>query len=187
MHILKHAVLVIRGPDTKILLVSIVPGPWKIRHIQLALQELQLEIEADHDVQIVGDLICEHSYQRGRNGVCRAVDVIQRGAIELRRKTLLEVGEQPRKESLASTDDVEAAVPEALTSGSFFFADIERNQVDATGLTLLRALAREGEGAVIDRSDLARRAGVPDDELDRAVRNMLRREVIEQIKDGYGF
>ncbi|MEQ9624932.1 MAG: hypothetical protein RLO37_23715 [Coleofasciculus chthonoplastes F1-TOW-03] len=31
---------------------------------------------------------------------------------------------------LATVVDVEAAIPEALSSGSFFFADIERNQVD---------------------------------------------------------
>jgi hypothetical protein len=96
--------------------------------------------------------------------------------------------QEPAARRLASADDVEAAVPEALTSGSFFFADIERNQVDATGLTLLRALARQGEGAVIDRAGLARHAGLPDDdELDQSVTNMLRREVIEQTKDGYGF
>jgi hypothetical protein len=33
---------------------------------------------------------------------------------------------------------VKAAVPEALSHGSFFFADIQQNQVDAAGLALLR-------------------------------------------------
>jgi len=44
---------------------------------------------------------------------------------------------------------VEAAIPEALSSGSFFFADIQNNQVDAAGLAILRFLAAQGEGAIV--------------------------------------
>ena len=56
---------------------------------------------------------------------------------------------------LARLADVEAAAKEALSHGSFFFADIERNQVDADGLALLRTLAAQGEGAAMSREQLA--------------------------------
>lgn len=39
---------------------------------------------------------------------------------------------------LATVADVEAAILEALRSGSMFFIDIERNQVDAHALAVLR-------------------------------------------------
>ncbi|MCP4534763.1 MAG: ATP-binding protein, partial [Delftia sp.] len=57
----------------------------------------------------------------------------------------------PNVRRLASLDDVEAAAPEALGHGSFFFADIERNQVNTVELALLRFLAAQGEGAVTGR------------------------------------
>jgi len=88
-----------------------------------------------------------------------------------------------RKASLA---DVEAAVPEALSHGSFFFADIERNQVDDLGLALLRSMAAGGERAVVNRKELARQ--FPDgDELDRGLELLARRELIERAGEGYRF
>jgi len=87
---------------------------------------------------------------------------------------------------LARLDDVEAAVPEALSHGSFFFADIERNQVNAAELALLRFLAAQGERAVISQTALTRR--FPDeDELDRALDWLMRRELIERENEGYRF
>jgi hypothetical protein len=50
--------------------------------------------------------------------------------------------EQPPPDRwLARLVDVEAAVPRALSTGSLFFVDIARNQVDAAGLALLQCLA----------------------------------------------
>lgn len=81
--------------------------------------------------------------------------------------------------------DVEQVVPEALSSGSvFFFADIERNQVNADGLELLRFLAEKGEGATISKKVLSRQ--FPDN-LDSSLNLLLRRELIEQVGDGYRF
>jgi len=79
---------------------------------------------------------------------------------------------------------VGAAVPEALSHGSFFFADIQQNQVDAAGLALLRFLAAQGEGAVVSREDLARQFP---DELDRTLDLLTRRELIEPANGGYRF
>ncbi len=63
---------------------------------------------------------------------------------------------------LARLADVETAAAEALSHGSYFFADIERNQVDANGLALLRALAVQGEGIAMSREQLV--AQLPDPE-----------------------
>jgi hypothetical protein len=92
--------------------------------------------------------------------------------------------QQPSLCRLASLMDVEAAVPEVLSSGSLFFADIQRNQVDAAGLMLLRFLAARGEGATIDRETLALRVG----SYMRATLDLLvRRELIEAVEGGYRF
>jgi len=85
---------------------------------------------------------------------------------------------------LATVADVEAAVPEALSSGSFFFADIERNQVDELGLAILRFLAVQGEGVSIGKAELSREFP---DRLNPTLNLLLRRELIEAVGDGYGF
>jgi hypothetical protein len=92
----------------------------------------------------------------------------------------------PAVRRLARLSDVEAAVPEALSSGSFFFADIERNQVDASGLALLRFMAAQGEGAVVSPEDLA--SQLPDgDDLDQALVLLTQRELIEAADGGCRF
>jgi hypothetical protein len=88
----------------------------------------------------------------------------------------------PAVRRLASLDDVRAAVPEALNHGSFFFADIERNQVNATELALLRFLASQGEGAVVHQFPSGRES-----QLDRALDRLMRRELIEWTGEGYRF
>lgn len=90
----------------------------------------------------------------------------------------------PAARRLASLADVETAAPEALAHGSFFFADIQRNQIDEMGLALLRTLAAQGEGAAMSREALEwRLARSPDQTL-----NLLtRRELIETAEGGYRF
>jgi hypothetical protein len=89
---------------------------------------------------------------------------------------------------LVCPTDVETAAPRALNSGSFFFADIQHNQLDEAGLKLLRALAVYGEGTEASHKTLAEhcRAGQPD-ELDQALRLLLQRDLIEKSGDGYRF
>ncbi|MCB0179072.1 MAG: ATP-binding protein [Anaerolineae bacterium] len=93
--------------------------------------------------------------------------------------------QDPAVRRLAQLEDVEAAVPEALDRGSFFFADIERNQVDDNGLAILCFISSYGEGAVIDRRCLAERFGC--EQLDATLRLLIRRELIEPINGGYTF
>jgi hypothetical protein len=85
---------------------------------------------------------------------------------------------------LARLEDVERAVSRALESGSFFFADIQQNQVDGAGLALLRLMATHGEGVVVSRDTLARH---PSDELDQTLTLLLQRDLIEAVDGGYRF
>jgi len=96
--------------------------------------------------------------------------------------------QNPAVRRLASLGDVEAAIPEALSSGSFFFADIQRNQVDATGLALLNALAAHSEGAIVDKHSLIRHANlISASNVDQALNQLLQRELIENLDGGYRF
>lgn len=63
--------------------------------------------------------------------------------------------QDPSVRRLATLADVEAAVPEALAHGSMFFADLEHNQVNEAGRTLLRHIAAGGEGGIMSRAQLA--------------------------------
>lgn len=92
--------------------------------------------------------------------------------------------QNPAVRRLATLADVEAAVPEALSSGSFFFADLQRNQVDVAGLALLRFLAALGQGAIISREALYRQFS---EHLDSTLDLLLRRDLIEPAGDGYRF
>ena len=92
----------------------------------------------------------------------------------------------PSGRRLARLADVEAAAPEALRSGSFFFADIERNQVSEMEAGLLRRLAARGEGAEVARGDVQQWA--PDAaDAERALRHLVRRELLERVNGGYRF
>lgn len=83
---------------------------------------------------------------------------------------------------LATIEDAEAAIPGALQHGRFFFADITNNQVSANALKLLRFMAVQGEGAVINLVELATYSGFSDSELDLALKNLLQRELVEVIE-----
>jgi DNA polymerase III delta subunit len=92
--------------------------------------------------------------------------------------------QNPSIRRMATLADVEAAVPEALSSGSFFFADLQNNQADAEGLELLHFLAAKGEGATVSKKALSRQFP---DRLDSTLNLLLRRELIEQVVDGYRY
>jgi len=91
----------------------------------------------------------------------------------------------PAVRRLAALADVEAAAPEALSGGSLFFANIEQG-LDPAGLALLRFMAAQGEGAIVDRETLAGQAELPG-ELERSLALLLRRDLIELLNNGYRF
>ncbi|MBN1219134.1 MAG: ATP-binding protein [Anaerolineae bacterium] len=85
---------------------------------------------------------------------------------------------------LARREDVELAVTRALNSGSFFFADIQQNQVDQPGLALLRFMAAQGESATVSRDELP---GFGAADLEPTLAGLLRRDLIEATAGGYRF
>lgn len=91
--------------------------------------------------------------------------------------------QDPSIRRLATLADVEAAIPSALSVGSFFFADIQNNQVDAAGLAILQFLAARGEGATVSRQTILQHFPDAFDALDL----LMQREAIEKINDGYRF
>ncbi len=91
--------------------------------------------------------------------------------------------QNPSMRRLATLSDVEAAIPEALSSGSFFFADLERNQVDENGLIFLRFLAAQGENTITNNNILAQHFP----ERESILVPLLQRELIEQVDVGYRF
>ncbi len=91
--------------------------------------------------------------------------------------------QDPSIRRLATLADVEAAVPEALSSGSFVFADIQNNQVDVAGLAILQFLAAQGEGAIVSPKAILQQ--FPDEY--NALDLLLQRELIEKVNDGYRF
>jgi len=92
----------------------------------------------------------------------------------------------PEMRRLARLADVETAVPEALQHGSFFFADIEQNQVDPVGREVLRLMAAHEEGTPTPRRELV--AFVPSlMALEESLRLLQQRELIEPVDGGYCF
>jgi hypothetical protein len=92
--------------------------------------------------------------------------------------------QDPALRRLARLADVEAAIPPALSHGSFFFADIERNQLDSTTLAVLRFLARQEYNATVDRATLSRHFALG---LDEALALLTRRQLIEPAGSGYRY
>lgn len=87
---------------------------------------------------------------------------------------------------LATVADVETAVADALVHGSFFFADIQQNQVDELGAALLLTLARQGEGGLLTLADFT--AVHPDTAvLQHSLQQLCHRELLEATTDGYRF
>ncbi|MCB9423364.1 MAG: ATP-binding protein [Ardenticatenaceae bacterium] len=92
----------------------------------------------------------------------------------------------PSQRRLAKVTDVETAVPAALNHGSFFFADIEQNQVDNVGREVLRLIATYDEGQPTPRQALVNY--VPSLlALEQALVDLQHRELIEPLDGGYRF
>jgi AAA+ ATPase superfamily predicted ATPase len=91
--------------------------------------------------------------------------------------------QDPSIRRFATLADVEAAIPEALQSGGFFFADIQNNQVDAIGQAILRFIAAQGEGAIVNRESLLQQFS----DAEITLKLLLQRELIEEVDDGYSF
>lgn len=92
--------------------------------------------------------------------------------------------EQPLAErQLVRLADTAVAVKRALHSGSFFFIDVEQNQIDEAGRSLLRFLALQGRagGSYEILSDR-----FPEN-VDLLLSELQRRELIEPVENKYRF
>lgn len=89
----------------------------------------------------------------------------------------------PEKRRTVTLTDVEAAIPQALAKGHMVFATIQ-NQIDERGKTLLRFLAKQGEGTIVS-SDVLRQIACSD--LEACLLLPLRRDLIEAKNGGYRF
>ncbi|MEO1209251.1 MAG: AAA family ATPase [Cyanobacteria bacterium J06638_20] len=92
--------------------------------------------------------------------------------------------QDPSIRRLATLADVEAAIPEALSSGSMFFSDIEGNQVDSGALAVLRYIAAHGESATVGETALENQFS---DGWRGAIGLLVKRELLERVPSGYKF
>jgi hypothetical protein len=95
--------------------------------------------------------------------------------------------QDPSIRRLTRPVDVETAADRAMESGSFFFSDIQRNQTDDTGLSILCFIAARGEGAVVSSDDLRLDGEGDPTVLDGALSRLLQRDLLEAVEGGYRF
>ena len=92
----------------------------------------------------------------------------------------------PEQRRLATMSDVEMGIQQALAHGSFFFADIETNQLDLVSAEVLRLIARSGPFGVLRRQALVEY--FPSLlALEAALTALQNRELIESVDEGYRF
>jgi len=96
----------------------------------------------------------------------------------------LKDGQNVEKRLKVEIDDVEKATKRALSVGSFFFADIEQNQVDDTGRAILYFIASHGEGIPVSQTALSTQFG---NNLEKTLASLKQRDIIEAQEDGYCF
>jgi len=92
----------------------------------------------------------------------------------------LKEGQTVDKRLYVQVEDVELAIPMALQSGSFFFADIEQNQIDDNGRAILHFIASKGEGTFVSQETLLTQ--FPTD-LVKTLKHLLQRELLEESSD----
>lgn len=86
---------------------------------------------------------------------------------------------------LATVEDVQAALAPALEHGSFFFADLARNQVSPVGRRILSALAKASPAGGLTRAELS--AQLSEVELGPELSRLGDRDLIEEIDGRYRF
>jgi len=93
----------------------------------------------------------------------------------------------PASRRLATVADVETAVAPAMAHGTFFFADIRQNQVDAQQRRLLCRLADRGERGEMSAAELAAALDLPSAQCRTHCRHLCNQELLEQTASGYRF
>ena len=104
--VLHDALGVARHVEPEVLLVAGVPGVGQILEREGLLEERHLELEADGDVEVVGDLVGLDADQRALDGVRRAVEVLGVDGAERLGEVLGKEGLKPANERPAAADPV---------------------------------------------------------------------------------
>ncbi|MCB0210839.1 MAG: AAA family ATPase [Anaerolineae bacterium] len=82
--------------------------------------------------------------------------------------------------------DVEAAAEEVLKPGNMLLEEIEQHQIGQNERALLRFIARQGEGAIINKETLSHHVDEPY-KIEQMLVLLLQRDLIESVDTGYRF
>ena len=98
VHVLQHAHAVVRRNDADERAHALVPGGRQIVDRQVASHQRELELEAQEDVQVVGDLVGLDADQRRLDEVGGAHELLERDVVQLLGERLpdLRAGAAPR-------------------------------------------------------------------------------------------
>ncbi len=106
VHVLQHAPGVIGWGDAQVLLEACVPRFGQVLHLQLALDHGDLQLHAQHDMQVIGGFIGFHPDQRGLDLVDALVECLQRDVAELGGEEFLQAGVEVLPEGIGAPDQV---------------------------------------------------------------------------------
>jgi hypothetical protein len=104
--VLQHALGVVGHLEAEVRARPLAPRVREVGRVEVALEQRELELEAQDDVQAVRDLVGRYADRRGPHDVDRAVDVLPGVAAEALRERALQVREAPAPEARAATDHV---------------------------------------------------------------------------------
>ena len=91
MHVLEDAARVVGHVDPEVLVHPRAPGAGQVLRLQPVVDQILLQLEAQDDVHVVGDLVGVDADQRRVHLVDRAVERLLVHRPELRRERLLQL------------------------------------------------------------------------------------------------
>ena len=106
MHVLEDAARVVGNLDSQVVGHARVPGPGEILDGEAVLDQVLLQLEAQDDVHVVGDLVGIDADQRRVHLVHRPVETLLVDIPELRRECVLQTRIVETPERAATPDEV---------------------------------------------------------------------------------
>ena len=106
VYVLQYSQRVVGREDTQVLLHFGVPELWKIGELYLALQYQVFDLEAQHDVEVVGYLVGFDADEGGLDAVDGLIEGFDANPFQLSGKDLLETGQPEGPEAATAADDV---------------------------------------------------------------------------------
>ena len=110
MHVLKHAEAVVGRLDADERAHALVPGVGQVADREGSAHQRELELEAQEDVQVIGDLVGLDADQRRLDQVGGAHELIERDVVQLHGERLPDLVQMPLPERPRAADHV---LPEA--------------------------------------------------------------------------